>query len=342
MQNEKKSQLQQALADRVMEWITGGWVQQAIYVAAKLGIADLLADGPKNVGELAEATETHAPSLHRILRALCGIGLFREEGEQRFALGPLGSYLQSGANSLRGMAIMMGEKWHRDAWSNIMYTVKTGKSAFQDVHGMGVFAYLERHPDAGEQFNQAMSDMSNRMASALVRAYDFSPYDKVIDVGGGHGRLMTAILNAYPGLKGAIYDVPAVIEGTRRHIAEAGLADRCACIGGSFFESVPAGGDLYMMKNIIHDWNDEEAVAIFRNCRRAIREDGKLLVIEMVVPANNQPHPSMLIDLEMMIMATGKERTEAEFRTLFRRAGFELQRIIPTSAAVSMLEAVPV
>ncbi|TRY23946.1 methyltransferase [Brevibacillus sp. LEMMJ03] len=340
MQNEKKALPQPASADRVMEWITGGWVQQAIYVAAKLGIADLLADGPKSAGELAEVTETHAPSLYRILRALCGIGLFQEEGEQRFALGPLGSYLQTGENSLRGMAIMVGEKWHRDAWSHIMYTVKTGKPAFQDVHGMGVFAYLANHPDAGERFNQAMSDMSHRVVSAL--AYDFSPYDRVIDVGGGHGRLMTAILNAHPGLKGVIYDVPSVIEGTRRHIAEAGLTDRCACIAGSFFESVPAGGDLYVLKNILHDWSDDEAAAILRNCRRAIREDGKLLVMEMVVPAGNQPHPSTLIDLEMMIMATGRERTEAEFRTLFRKADFELERIVPTSASVCMLEGIPV
>jgi hypothetical protein len=341
--SNKNNQSEQAVSmERLQRMITGGMISQSIYVVAKLGIPDLLTEGPRSSEDLAAMTDTHAPSLYRLLRSLASIGLFIEREDRKFKLGPLGSYLQSkSSGSLRGAAIMFGEKWHRESWTHLMYSIKTGKPAFNSVYGMGVFEYLSKNPEAGEIFNNAMTDFSSSLRP-LLEAYDFSTFPTLIDVGGGHGSLIELILKVNPDVKGIVYDQPSVIEGTKKHMKNVGLEDRCTCIEGNFFDSVPSGGDAYIMKHIIHDWSDEETITILKNCRQAISQNGKLLLVEAVLPQGNDPHPAKFLDLEMLVMTTGRERTDSEFEDLFKEAGFKLTRIIPTSAAVSIIEGIPV
>ena len=312
----------------------GTLASQALYVAAKLGIADHLVDGPKPVDELAKTTGTDAPSLYRVLRALASLGIFTEQGDRVFALTPTAEPLRSDVpNSLRDVAIFWGEDWHWETWGKTIYSVRTGNSAWAQAHGDDVFAYFEKNPEAGEIFNRAMSSFSGLATKAVVDAYDFSGIETLIDIAGGHGRLLAGVLEAYPSMHGVLFDLPHVLEGAPR-------VSRCEYVSGDFFVSVPSGGDAYIMKHIIHDWDDERALKILGNIRQAMKPDGRVLLVEAVIADGNNQDFGKLLDLEMLVSPGGKERTAAEYEELFTRAGLRLTRILPTKSPYSVIEAV--
>jgi O-methyltransferase domain/Dimerisation domain len=323
--------------------ISGFWISRAVYIIAKLGIPDLLKDGPKSANELAADTTTHAPSLYRVLRALVSVGVLSGNEKSEFALTPLSETLVTDApGSVRWFAISeLGEE-HYPAWGNLMHSVKTGEIAFDKLYGMDVWEFFEKNPENAALFNDSMSGMTAATNEAITSLYDFSSFNKLVDVGGGHGGLITSILEKYPRLKGVLFDAPQVISGAGAKIEAAGLGDRCGTVSGDFFKSVPAGGDVYIMKWIIHDWDDEKSIQILRNCREQMSPESKLILVDSVVPDSAEPHFSKFIDLNMMVMTGGKERTEAEFRQLLQSAGFKLLRVIPTELPTSIIEAQPV
>lgn len=309
-------------------------------------LADLLTDGPKSSNELAQATRTYAPSLARLLRALVGLGVFAEDADGRVTLTSLGACLQSGApGSVRAAALMFGETLYR-TWGGLLHSVQTGDPAFGQVFGMPIYQYFAQHPDDAAVFNEAMIAMTTQVAAAVVAAYDFSRFRTLVDVGGGHGTLTTAVLCATPALKGAVFDVPKVADGARTYLEAAGLAERCTVVGGDFFASVPGGGDAYILKSIIHAYDDEHATRILTNCHRAMKENGVLLLIERVLPTriaqSSATQAVTLNDLNMLVTSGGHERTEAEFRALFAAAGFRLTNIVATQAPMgfSVIEGV--
>lgn len=319
----------------------GSLAAQALYVPAKLGIADLLADGPKSVEELATATDTHAPSLYRVLRAVASLGVFTEQENQKFALNANAEPLLSNRpNSMRDMTIFMGEDWHWEVWGKTMYSVRTGKSAWAEMHGEDVFGYFKENSEALGIFNRAMTSLSALSTKAVIEAYDFTGINSLIDIAGGHGRLLTDILEANPSTRGVLFDMPQVIEGARENVAKTKAADRVEFVAGDFFDSVPAGGDAYMMKHIIHDWDDERALTILRNIKRAMNPGGRVLLVESVIADGNNQDFGKLMDIEMLVSPGGKERTAAEYEDLFARAGLRLTRILPTKSAYSVIEAV--
>jgi len=339
LQNPKSTTPPEAL----LQMITSSWVSQAIYVAAVLGIADLLNDDPKSSSELAKATGTQARSLYRVMRALASVGIFAEIEDDRFELTPLAAYLQTDVpGSIHAIAIMLGESWHWQPWGNILHTLKTGNTAFEHVHGMKLFEYLTKNVEAAQIFNEAMTGTTAPFNATITADYDFSSISKIVEVGGGHGSLIASILKAYPTMQGLLFDLPPVVIGAKHSIEAEGLAERCEIVGGDFFESVPSGGDTYILKNIIHDWDDTRAVAILKNCHRAMVENGKLLLVETVIPPRNEPSFGKFLDLEMLVIAGGCERTEAEYRTLFEAAGFQLTKVITTQSFLSVIEGVPV
>jgi SAM-dependent methyltransferase len=320
--------------------IAGWWVSKAVYVAAKLGIADLLAEGPRPVDELARATETHERSLYRVLRALASLGVFAET-ETGFELTPMSDHLRSDSpRSVRGLAVLHGEPWHWRAWEDALRSVRTGAPAFDTAHGQDFFGYLREHADAAAVFDEAMSGISRSQHAAIVDAYDFSGVGHLVDVGGGHGTLLALILTAYPELTGTLFDLPEVVAGARRTVERAGVADRCEVRGGDFFESVPSG-DAYLLAHVVHDWHDPQAGQILANCRRSIAPDGRIVLAEIVIPPGNEFSHGKLLDLEMLVCFTGRERTEAEYARLLDSSGFRLTRVVPTAAEDSAIEAVP-
>jgi hypothetical protein len=329
-------------AAELLRLTAAAWVAQAVSVAARLGLADLMADGRRSVDELARETSTHPPSLRRLLRLLAGVGLFARDEEGRFGLTPLGMALRSDVpGSVRALCAMRGEPWFWAAWGELLHSIKTGETGFGHLHGTDFFGFLAQHPEAAALFNAGMGDLSRTETDAVVAAYDFGRFQTVVDVGGGHGALLAAILRANPAVRGVLVDLPATVAGARPLLEKAGVAERCTLIGGSFFEAVPGGGDLYVLKSVIHDWDDEQAVAILAACRQAMGETGRLLLVERVIPAGNVPSFAGLMDLNMLVIAGGRERTEAEYRELHQRAGLALADVILAGANVSLLEAVP-
>ncbi|HEY7154858.1 MAG TPA: methyltransferase, partial [Gemmataceae bacterium] len=265
--------------DVIARMLTGYWIAQSLHVAAQLGIADLLKDGPQTVAHLAEATGTHARSLYRLLRALASESVFVEDEQGRFALTPLGECLRSDVpNSQRSMAIMNGEEHYR-CWGELLYSVQTGQTAFEKLFGQPIFQYLAAHPRQARIFDEGMVGVHGAETKAMLDAYDFRGIGTLVDVGGGNGSLLLATLQRHPSLHGMLYDRPDVIERARANVKAAGLEDRFTLTGGNFFETVPAGGDAYLMRHIIHDWNDEQCRTILRNCRKVVPPSGKLLLI---------------------------------------------------------------
>jgi SAM-dependent methyltransferase len=327
----------------MLQIISGFWISRAVYVIGKLGIPDLLQSGPKTAEELATATETHAPSLFRILRALVSVGVLSSAEGDRFAQTPLSETLVTDApGSLRWFAVSELGQEHYPAWGNLMHSVKTGEIAFDNFFGVDIWKYFQQNPDDAAIFNNSMSNMTAAVNEAITSLYDFSQFGTIVDVGGGHGGLITAILNKNPELKGVLFDAPEVIEGTRPKIEAAGLGNRVETVAGNFFQSVPEGGDAYIMKWIIHDWDDEKSNTILRNCRSRMQPNGRLILVDSVVPQTDEPHFSKFIDLNMLVMTGGKERTEKEFAELLAAAGFRLLRVIPTDLPTSIVEAEPV
>jgi ubiquinone/menaquinone biosynthesis C-methylase UbiE len=328
------------MAMKMVGMISGFWVSRVIYIAAKLGLADQLKESAKTASEVAEATGTHAPSLYRVMRALAGAGVLVEDEEKRFSLTPLGATLRSDAPvSLRALATSELGEVHYPSWGALLHTVKTGERGFDHVFGTDCWDYFSKHPEYAQIFNQSMTEVSRVVAPAVASAYDFSSFAKIVDVGGGHGSLITTILKTNPALNGVILDAPQVVAGAKERIEAEGLAERCEVVGGNFFEAVPEGGDAYIMKHIIHDWDDREAIAILKNCRKAIKEGGKVILIEAVIPENNEPGLATFGDLVMMLIPGGRERTAEEFAALFEAAGFKLERIIPTESPMCVIEA---
>jgi ubiquinone/menaquinone biosynthesis C-methylase UbiE len=323
----------------MLQMISGFWISRAIYIAAKLGIADQLRDGPKTVDELAAATATHAPSLYRVLRALASVGVFSEDKKRGFALTPLAETLRTDApGSLRAFAtVELGEE-HYPAWGELLHSVRTGEIAFDRAFGMPVWKFFEQNPENAKTFNDAMTGFTLAVNDAVLSSYDFSSFGKIVDVGGGHGSLIASILKTNPKMRGVLFDAPPVIEGARHRLKDEGLAERCEATAGDFFDSVPSGGDAYIVKWIIHDWDDERSVTILKNCHRAMAKNGRLLLVEAVVPHGSEPHFSKYMDLNMLIMTGGRERTEDEYRTLLEASGFKLTRIVPTGSPMSIIE----
>jgi SAM-dependent methyltransferase len=321
-------------ARSLLRLISGYQVSQAVYVVAKLGIADLLRDGPQGSDMLAQATGTDARALYRVLRTLASVGVFVEDEAARFGLTPMGACLQTGVpDSLRASAISTGEGNYR-AFAEVLYSVRTGKSAFEQVFGMGVYDYRAHHPEASARFNEAMTERTRQAAPAVMAAYDFSACTRVVDVGGGQGDLLIALLQAYPHLQGVLVELPHVAAAAQPRLEAAGLARRCEVVAGSFFDAMPSGGDVYILKSVIDSFEDDRIVRLLQHCHRAMAPQGKLLVVGQVIRPGNDPAISKLMDLALMVLAGGPVRTEAELHRLFAAAGFQLTRIIPTQAAM--------
>ena len=325
---------------RMDQMMTGYWVTQMVYVAAKLGLADLLVDGARTSADLAEATGTCPHALYRLLRALASLDVFVETAPQQFALTPLAECLRTDLpGSQRAAVIMSGEEHYR-AWGELMYSVRTGQPAFEKLFDAPVFQYLEQHPDSGAIFDAAMTGIHGREAAAVAEACDLSGAARLVDVGGGNGSQLLAILDANPSLRGTLFDLPQVVERARPGISRAASGPRCELRSGSFFESIPPGADAYLLRHIIHDWNDEQAAVILRNCREAMLPESRLLLIETVIPPGNGRSFAKLLDLTMLVIPGGLERTESEYRALLASCGLLLTKIVPTQADVSIIEAV--
>ncbi len=328
---------------QILQMMNGFWMTQCIGVAAQLGVADHLVEGSKSVKTLAESMSVDTQALYRLLRALASAGIFSEGEPQQFQLTPMAECLRSDApNSIRGLAIWSGtEPTHWQMWGNLLYSVKTGKPAFEQVTGMPIFAYTAQNPEFAAVFDQAMTSASAIFNPAILHAYDFSSIKTLVDIGGGQGAFLAAILQANSHLNGIVYDLPHVIEGAKPYLENLGLQNRCQAIGGSFLESVPEGGDAYIMKNTLTNWDDEHAVQILKNCHRAMPQGGKLLMAQSVIAPGNQPDIGKFTDLEMLLVTTGgRERSAAEFEQVLNAAGFQLSRILTTQCPSSIIEAI--
>jgi SAM-dependent methyltransferase len=319
--------------------IVGSWVTQAIYVAAELGIADLLAAGPRSSGELAKETGTDGGSLYRVLRALASVDIFREDAEGRFTLTPMGELLGTGSpGSKRALAIMAGAEFYR-SWGGLLSSVETGGPAFDEVFGKSFFRYMSDNPDRWHIYDDAMTGVHDGETKPVLDAYDFPSCGTIVDVGGGNGLALAAILRGHPRARGVLFDLPAVTRRAEIIIAGSGVSDRCRIVGGDFFDSVPASGDVYLLRHVIHDWEDREAIAILKNCRDAMRPGGRVLVVETVIPSGNEPCFGKWLDL-MMLVVGGRERTREQYVELFSAAGLRVARIVPTDDEVSVIEGV--
>ncbi|MET0134592.1 MAG: methyltransferase [Kibdelosporangium sp.] len=322
---------------RILQLATASWMSAAVSAAASLGVADALAAGPRSVDDIAKDIDAHAPTLYRLLRACADFDLFEEHDDQVFALTELGHALRTDSPfSMRGFARWVGEPADRYSWSGLADSVRTGQPAFERVHGQDVWDYMATHPDTASVFNNAMTSASNQMIKPVVAAYDFSRFGTVVDVGGGHGALLAEVLRTNPGVRGVLYDQPDVVAGA----SHPDVAERFSIAAGSFFDSVPAGGDAYLLSNVIHDWDDTKSTRILSNVRDAMAPDARVLLAEVVMPGKAEPAPTVkLMDLNMLVLCDGKQRTEGEFAELLRGAGLELSRIVP-SGFCSIVEAV--
>lgn len=329
---------QEAPQVQLMKFIVGKWISKPIYVAAELGIADLLRDGPKSIETLALESQVHAPSLYRMMRALASVGIFAELEPEIFELTPMAELLKTGA--MRSTALMFNAEWSDKAWLYFLDSIKTGSTAFEKAHGMPVFDWLEANPGPAQVFNQANAIKAASSHRAIVDVYDFSGIRKITDVGGGLGHLMAEILIANPSVEGVVADIPSVIEDARHYLCSKGLEDRCQVVGIDFLDHILPGSDAYLLSHILHDWPDAACLKILKNCYKAMESGDKLLIVEIVIPPGNEPSIAKLLDLEMMVTTGGRERTTDEYRDLLETSGFTLLRIIPTRASVSIIEGI--
>lgn len=324
--------------DEMARMITGYWISQIVYVAARLGLADRLAEGPKTAEELARMTGTHARSLYRLLSALASVGVFSEDGEGRFRQTPLGECLRKDVfGSKWAMAIMMGEE-HLRCWNDLLESVRTGQTAFDRLYGKPIFDYLGENAEPAQVFDAAMTAVHGRETQSTLDAYDFSGIRVLADIGGGNASNLIAILQRYPEMRGILFDLPHVVDRAEPNIEAAGVADRCEAVGGSFFDGIPVEADAYFLRHIIHDWDDEKAGLILGNVRRAMPGGARLLVVEHVLPPGDEPSFGKLLDLNMLLLPGGVERTAQEFEILYERAGFRLSRIEPVDGNLSVIE----
>lgn len=326
---------------QVIEMGTGSAVANVVHVAARIGLADELSAGPKSAIELAAPLALHAPSLHRLMRTMAALGLLSEGEGQRFSLTKLGEALRTGApGSARSTLLMTGSSWVGSGFANIFHSLQTGRTGFEKAYGMPFFDYLDQHPEAASVFSAAMVGLHGDEPVAVAAAYDFSNFKTVVDVGGASGNMLAALLTRYTEPRGLLFDRPHVVIDAEKLLKAHGVHERVAVEAGNFLESVPSGGDAYILSHILHDWNDDDCLTILGNCRKAMSRDGRLLIVEMVVPAGNAPHPGKILDMVMLVLVGGQERTEGEYRRLLDKAGFRLSRIVPTNSPVTVVEAV--
>jgi len=323
----------------------GHYFSHALHLAATLGVAELLKDGPRHFTEIAEATATHAPSLNRVMRLLASVGVFEERENGSFALTSLGECLRAGVpGSARAMVMLFTGHRVQEAWRDLEYCVRTGNPVFRKRGLDDPFTDPARTPEENANFDAAMADFTTLAAMAVAAVYDFGSLRTLVDVGGGNGALLIGILKAHSHLRGTVFDQPPAAERARKQIAERGLSDRCEAVGGDFFQQVPRGADAYILKHVIHDWNDERAVTILENCRRAMSENGRVLIVEGVYPPRIDQslasRGAAANDVNMLVNTGGRQRSETEFRSLYDAAGFRLTRIVPTPAPVSVIEGV--
>ncbi len=327
----------------IIDLFIGGWVAQAVQAAAVLGIADALAGGPLRLPELSERVGADQDGLSRLMRALISRGIFRQRRDGRYDLTPLAAPLRSDVpDSMVGTAMFYGSAQHRAFWTHLVDSVRTGRPVVEPLHGKEFFDYLADEPALGSLFNAAMTGVSELAVGPVVSGYDFSRFQTIVDVGGGHGSLLAAIVNATPGARGVLYDLPEVVADAPNHLVQRGVTDRIRVDSGSFFDSVPDGGDAYLLKHIIHDWADDQALVILRNIHAAAGPGATLLLLEMVIPEHDRAFSGKWVDLEMMLVVGGRERTAAQYRSLLAQAGFRLDRVVETASPFSFVEATAV
>lgn len=330
----------------MLRMISGFWISRIIYVAAKLGIADLLSNGARSCDELAQATGTHAPSLYRVLRALISVGVLAEDDAGLFMLTPVGATLQTdSSHSLRAWAVLaLGEQRYQ-AWGDLMHSVRTGEIAFDHRFGMGLWQYGAQYPEYGKILDEAMANLLAAYNAAVMAVYPFATIEKIVDVGGGDGGLLISLLQANRATNGVLFDLPHVAEKAKKRIADAGLAARCEVVAGDAFVSVPSGGDAYVLSRIMDSWGDNHAISILKNCRGAMTRKGKLLLIERVLPTrienSARVQPLLMSDLNMMVVTGGRERTATQYAALVGAADFRITKIISSESVMSIIECVP-
>jgi O-methyltransferase domain/Dimerisation domain len=316
-------------------------VSRIVHAAAKLGLADQLAPEPKSAAELAGHMQLHAPSLHRLMRTLASLGILAERAEGRFSLTDLGQALRTGApGSARSTLTFIGSPAFQGGWDNLVYSVQTGNTGFEKAHGVSLFDYLAEHAEQASLFSEAMIGLHNQEPPAVATAYDFSSFRTIVDVGGATGNLLATILVNHAGPRGILFDRPHVVQGAPAMFNAKGVSNRIAIEPGDFFQAVPAGADAYILSHIIHDWNEDQCLAILGHVRKAMNPAGRLLLVEMVLPTGDAPHPGKMLDIVMLVQSGGQERTEAEYRNLLGKAGFRLTNVVPTNSAASIVEAV--
>ena len=326
----------------LLELASGFVATHAVYAAARLGIADVLANGPLSAEKVAAEVGASPDATHRLLRACTTFGVFSEDPEGRFGLTPLAHGLRSGTrDSMLPVILMLGDPRYQGPWGQLTHTVETGRPGAEEVLGKPMWEYLDEDPEFAATFNDAMTRLSALDWPTVEAAYDFTRFSTIVDIGGGHGQLLALMLGASPSANGVLLEREAVVGAAENHLREAGVLSRCRIEAGSFFETAPADGDLYVMRRVIHDFDDEQAAAILVNVRRQMPRGSTLLLLESVVPTGNTPHVSKTLDLDMMIFVGGRERTEREFVTLIDRAGFRMTRVVPTISTISLIEAVP-
>lgn len=325
---------------QLIQMATGYWVSRLIYFAARIGLADHLAKEPRSAAELAGPTKTHARSLHRLMRALASLGILSEHGDSRFSVTPLGQSLTTGApGSARAAILALAGQWAWKSWEEFPYSMETGKTGTQKALGMPAFDFLAKHPQEASYFSEAMVGIHGGEPPAVAAAYDFSRFGTIVDVGGATGNMLAHVLAKHPQPRGVLYDRPHVVCDAPKLLAERGMTDRISIEAGDFFERVPTGGDAYILSHIIHDWSEQQCLVILGNCRKAMKPGSTLLIVESVLPEGNQPHFGKLLDMVMLVMPGGEERTEPEYAALLAKAGFRLTRVVPTESAVSVVEA---
>ena len=316
-------------------------VSRTVYAAAKLGLADHLAAGPKSAAELAGDVRVHAPSLHRLMRTLASLGILTERAEQRFALTNLGEALKTGApGSARSSVISSGSPWALSGWDNVVYSIETGKTGFEKAQGVPFFDYLAQHPEDASLFSEMMVGLNDQEPPAVTAAYDFSIFQAIVDVGGATGNMLAAVLSRHAGPRGILFDRPHVVKDAPALLDAKGISDRVTIQPGNFFESVPDGADAYILSHILHDWDEDQCLTILGHVRKAMKPAGRLLIVEMVLPSGDAPHPGKILDLTMLVQTGGQERTESEYASLLGKAGFRLTQVVPTSSAANIVEAV--
>lgn len=325
----------------IVQMATGYWVSRIVYMAAKVNLADLLADGSKTANELAEITGTQERALHRLMRSLSSLGVLTDEGDGKYGLTPLGEALQEGApGEAKNAVLSMGGNAMWQVWEHIDHSMRTGEPATGKALGMPIFDYLGQHPELAKQFSGAMVGIHGAEPPAVAEAYDFSQFGTITDIGGASGNMLGHILTKHTGPKGVLFDLPHVVKDSPPTLESFGVSDRVSIEEGSFFESVPAGSDAYILSHIIHDWSEEQCLTILGNCREAMNDDSKLLIVEFVLPEGNEPHIGKLLDIVMLVLPGGEERTPSEYSELLSKAGLKMINVIPTDSPASIVEAV--